>query len=200
MSNIRKEYEKRVMITESDYFKIVSHFMRLNPDRKYIKNTNIYFDTPDLYMRHHHSNLRIRIIDDEKYELTLKISRPEGDDELNDYPTKKEVDALLKHGAFPDGVVKRFLLTLPYPLADYRKITTLETIRLEIENEDHLLVIDKNTYSNIVDYNIEIEAEDSINVANKRLNDYMKQFNIVEPAQKYIGKSHRAIDATLKRN
>lgn len=200
MSNVIKEYESRVMITESDYFTVVSHFMRLFPEKQFLKNVNIYFDTPDLYLRKHHMNLRLRIINDARYELTLKIARPEGDDEINDHLEKKDVDIFLKNNVFPEGVVKKFLLTLPYRLGDYKEITTLNNLRLEIQNEDHLLVIDKNVYGDITDYNLEIEAEDSIFVANKRLSEYMKQFNIAKPEQKYVGKSHRAIDAALKRN
>ena len=51
MSNIIKEYESRVMITESDYFQIVSHFMRLHPNKQFLKIVNIYYDTPDVYFR-----------------------------------------------------------------------------------------------------------------------------------------------------
>ena len=200
MSNIIKEYESRVMITESDYFQIVSHFMRLHPDKHFLKNVNIYYDTPDLYLRKHHANLRLRIINDTKFELTLKISHPESDDEMNDYIDAREADVLLKQNIFPEGVVKKYLLTLPYHLDSYKQVTSLTTIRLEIENEDHLLVIDKNTYGDITDYNLEIEAQESINVANKRLEEYMRQFNIVKPGQKYVGKSHRAIDAAVKKN
>ena len=145
-------------------------------------------------------NLRLRIINDARYELTLKIARPEGDDEMNDILEKKDVDIFMKSGVFPEGVVKKFLLTLPYLLGEYKEITSLNNLRLEIQNDDHLLVIDKNVYGDITDYNLEIEAEDSIFVADKRLSEYMRQFNIAKPEQKYVGKSHRAIDAALKRN
>ena len=200
MSNVTKEYESRVMLTENEYFEIVSHFLRLYPEKQFLKNVNIYYDTSDLYLRKHHINLRLRIINDAKYELTLKIARSEGDDEINDVLEKKDVDIFMKSGVFPEGVVKKFLLTLPYHLGDYKEITTLNNLRLEIQNDDHLLVIDKNVYGDITDYNLEIEAKDSIFVANKRLSEYMRQFNIAKPEQKYIGKSHRAIDAALKRN
>ena len=200
MSNVIKEYESRLMLTESEYFEIVSHFMRLHPEAHFLKNVNIYYDTPDLYLKKNHANLRVRIINDVKCELTLKISHPEGDDEMNDLLSKKELDQFLKEGIFPDGVVKNFLLTLPYHLDEYKEITTLNNLRLEIENDDHLLVIDKNTYGDITDYNLEIEAKESIDVAHKRMNEYMKQFNIAKPQQKYVGKAHRAIDAALKKD
>ena len=200
MSNVGKEYEARVMLTESEYFEIVSHFMRLHPEKHFLKNVNIYFDTSDYYLKNNHIMVRLRIINDVKYELTMKVAHKGGDDEINDYPNIREIDALLKEGIFPDGEVKKHLLTLPYHLDDYKQVTTLTTIRLEIENDDHLLVIDKNSYGDIVDYNLEIEAKDSILVAVTRIKEYMKQFNIAEPTEKYVGKSHRAINEAIKKS
>ena len=200
MSKVVKEYESRIMLTESEYFEIVSHFMRLHPEKHFLKNVNIYFDTPDYYLKNNHINMRLRIINDARAEFTMKIAHPEGDDEINDYPTIGEIELLQKEGIIPDGEVKNFLLTLPYSIEDFKPVTTLTTKRLEIENDDHLVVIDKNTYGDITDYNLEIEAKDSILVSKARLKEYMKQFNLAEPTQKYIGKSHRAINAAIKKS
>ena len=200
MSKVVKEYESRIMLTESEYFEIVSHFMRLHPEKHFLKNVNIYFDTPDYYLKNNHINMRLRIINDARAEFTMKIAHPEGDDEINDYPTIGEIELLQKEGIIPDGEVKNFLLTLPYSIEDFKPVTTLTTKRLEIENDDHLVVIDKNTYGDITDYNLEIEAKDSILVSKARLKEYMKQFNLAEPTQKYVGKSHRAINAAIKKS
>ena len=199
MSNTVKEFESRIMLNESEYFAIVSHYIRLYPNKQFLKNTNIYFDTEDLFLRKNHKNLRIRIINDTRYELTLKVSLPEGDDEINDVIFQKDAEALLNDGIFPEGNVKEYLQSLPYSLNSYKVITSLNNLRLEIENEDHLLVIDKNFYGDITDYNLEIEARDSINTAKSLLNAYIAQFNLANRGQKYIGKSHRAIDAATKK-
>ena len=42
MSNIVKEFESRIMLTESEYFEIVSHFMRLHPNKHFLKNTSFW--------------------------------------------------------------------------------------------------------------------------------------------------------------
>ena len=199
MSNTVKEFESRIMLSESEYIAIVSHYIRLYPNKHFLKNVNIYFDTDDLFLRKNHTNLRIRIINDTKYELTLKVSHPEGDDEINDIIFKNDADALIDNKAFPNGNVKAYLQSLPYSLDSYKVITTLNNLRLEIENDDHLLVIDKNTYGEITDYNLEIEAKDSINTAKSHLNAYIVQFNLANRDKKYIGKSHRAIDAATKK-
>jgi uncharacterized protein YjbK len=102
---------------------------------------------------------------------------------------------LINNKVFPDGEVKKYLSSLPYPINKYKVIATLYNRRLEIENEDHLLVIDKNTYGDIVDYNLEIEAKDNIDTANKRLKEYIEKFHLSLINQKYQGKATRAIMA-----
>ena len=57
----------------------------------------------------------------------------------------------------------------------------------------HLLVIDKNTYSDIIDYNLEIETENDINLSKKILDKYINKFNLSLHKQKYLGKATRAI-------
>lgn len=200
MSNIVKEYETRIMLTESEYFEIVSHFMRLHPNKHFLKNTNIYFDTEDLYLRKNHITFRLRTINDIRSEVTIKIKGKNGDDEINDSLSAKEVELILKERSFPDGGVKNFLLTLPYTFDAYKEITTLYNVRLEIEEDDHLLVIDKNTYNDIVDYNLEIETKDGIESARKYLNKYIEQFSLVNRRQKYMGKATRAIMSAIKKD
>ncbi len=200
MSNIVKEYETRIMLTESEYFEIVSHFMRLHPNKHFLKNTNTYFDTEDLYLRKNHITFRLRTINDIKSELTIKIKGKNGDDEINDSLNTQEAQLVLKSRVFPDGGVKNFLLTLPYTFDAYKEITTLYNVRLEIEEKDHLLVIDKNTYNDIIDYNLEIETKDGIESARRILNYYIEQFSLVNRGQKYVGKAHRAIMSAIKKD
>ena len=200
MSNIVKEFESRIMLTDNEYFEIVSHFMRLHPNKQFLKITNIYLDTEDLYLRKNHVTFRIRITNDIKCELTIKIKGQNGDDEINDSLNIKELEMIQKEHLYPDGNVKNYLLSLPYSLNTYKEIASLYNVRLEIEEEDHLLVIDKNTYNGITDYNLEIEAKDSIESAKKWLNHYIEQFNLANRGQKYVGKAHRAIMSAIKKD
>ena len=199
MSNIVKEFESRIMLTENEYFEIVSHFMRLHPNKQFLKNTNIYLDTDDLFLRKSHITFRIRIINDIRSELTIKIKGSNGDDEINDGITLNDVEAILNKHVFPDGNVKNYLQSLPYLLDSYKEITRLNNVRLEIEEEDHLLVIDKNIYNGITDYNLEIETKDSIENAKKVLHYYIDKFNLVNRKQKYVGKASRAILSAINK-
>ena len=200
MSNIGKEFESRIMLTESEYLEIVSHFLKLYPNHKFLTNNNYYFDTKDLSLRDKHITLRIRVINDVRFELTLKIKGDNGDVEINDDVSLKEKEILLKENVFPEGNVKRYLLSLPNPLSSYENIVSLYNRRLEIEHDNHLLVIDKNEYAGIIDYNLEIETKDDINLAKKLLGEYVKKFNLSLGNQKYYGKAHRAINAATKKD
>lgn len=196
MSNIVKEFESRIMLTSEEYMNIVSFYMKLYPEHHFLQNTNIYFDSDDLFLRKKHITLRVRIINDVRCELTAKIKGNNGDQEINDDLSLKEKDMLLNENKFPEGNVKNFLVSLSYPLSSYHQIVTLYNRRLEIKYEDHLLVIDKNNYNDIVDYNLEIETEKDINLAYKILEKYIQKFNLSLLEQKYIGKAHRAIMST----
>ena len=196
MSNVVKEFESRAMLTFDEYMNVVSFYMKLYPEQQFLQNTNIYFDSDDLFLRKNHITLRIRTINDVKCELTAKIKGENGDQEINDDLSFKEMDTLINQGQFPEGNVKKFLLSLSYPLSSYKQIVTLYNRRLEIKYDDHLLVIDKNIYNDITDYNLEVEAEKDISVAKEKLANYIQKFHLTLFKQKYVGKAHRAIMST----
>ncbi len=200
MSNVGKEFESRVMLTEHEYLDVVSHFMKIYPNNHFLQNNNNYFDTNDFFLKNRHITLRVRTINDVRSELTLKIKGENGDIEINDDISFKEMEAVMKNKIFPDGNVKNYLLSLPIPLSDYENIVSLYNRRLEIQFNNHLLVIDKNEYNGIVDYNLEIETKDDINLANKLLSEYIQKFNLSLAKQKYQGKAHRALDSARKKD
>ena len=193
MSNIAKEFESRIMLTDDEYLSIVSFYMKLYPNKHFIQNTNVYYDSDDLFLRKQGITFRLRIINDISSELTIKIKGKNGDTEINDKLNIAQYNLLKNNNIFPDGEVKKYLSTLPYSINEYKVITTLFNRRLEIEFDDHLLVIDKNTYSDIVDYNLEIETKDNIESAQRHLKKYIEKFHLSLINQKYQGKATRAI-------
>ena len=200
MAKTNKEYETRIMLDEERYFFIVTYYMNLYPNKHFLQNANYYFDTDDLYLRSQHMTLRVRVINDVKSELTLKIKGDDGDEEINDGLTPKESELLVNEGIFPYGQVRNRLMLLPYSLDKYHKITALYNRRLEIEYEDYILVIDKNTYGDNLDYNLEIESKVGINHAKAMMKEYIEKFNLTVSKEKYVGKARRAIDAARKNN
>ena len=195
----QKEYETRLMLTEEQYFFIVTYYMNIEPNKHFLQNANHYYDTDDLFLRDQHMTLRVRIINDVKSELTLKIKGDNGDEEITDGLAPKEQELLLEQNIFPYGQVRNRLMLLPYSLDKYHRIASLYNRRLEIEYEDHTLVIDKNTYGDIVDYNLEVESKIGIKHAKDTLKEYIEKFNLTVSKEKYVGKARRAIDEALKK-
>ena len=200
MIKTQKEYETRLMLTEEQYFFIVTYYMNIQPNKHFLQITNHYYDTDELNLtKDQRMTLRVRIINDVKSELTLKIKGEDGDEEVTDGLSPKEQELLLEQNIFPYGQVRNRLMLLPYPLNKYHRITSLFNRRLEIEFEDHILVVDKNTYEDEVDYNLEIESSVGIAHAKQLLTEYAGKFNLTLSKEKYIGKARRAITAALKK-
>ena len=193
----QKEYETRLMLDEERYFFIVTYYMNITPNKHFIQNANYYFDTNDLFLRSQHMTLRVRTINDVKSELTLKIKGDNGDDEINDRLTPQETELLINKSIFPYGQVRNRLMLLPYSLDKYHQIASLFNRRLEIEFDNYTLVIDKNTYGNVVDYNLEIESKVGIEHAKEVLKEYINKFNLKVSKEKYHGKATRAIDEAV---
>ena len=198
MSNIQKEFETRLMLEEEQYFFIVTYFMNIYPNKHFLQNTNIYYDSDDLFLRSQHITLRLRTINDVKSEFTLKIKGDDGDEEITDGLTPKEADLLKNDNLFPYGQVRNRLMLLPYSLDKYHVVATLYNRRLEIDFGDYLLVVDKNVYGDVTDYNLEIESKIDINHAKKVLKEYIAKFNLPVSNEKYRGKATRAIQEAFK--
>ncbi len=200
MIKTQKEYETRLMLTEEQYFFIVTYYMNIQPNKHFLQITNHYYDTDELNLtKDQRMTLRVRIINDVKSELTLKIKGEDGDEEVTDGLSPKEQELLLEQNIFPYGQVRNRLMLLPYPLNKYHRITSLFNRRLEIEFEDHILVVDKNTYEDEVDYNLEIESSVGIVHAKELLKEYANKFGLTLSKEKYIGKARRSITAALKK-
>ena len=155
---VNKEYEARVMVSESQYEQILSRYSKSYKPKEYIKNVNVYFDYEDLYLTLHHIVLRTRMIKENEYELTLKIKGECSDLELNHILTKDEYESMKKKVVIPKSPILDKLNELNVNINRIKLITELKTDRLEVQYKKHLLVIDKNYYGDMVDYNVEVES------------------------------------------
>ena len=187
--NINLEYEERVMITQNQYSQIVEEYSKY--EQKKIVNTNYYFDYEDLQLTNSGMVLRARNIDDQIFELTLKIKQENGDIEVNHPLTSNEFLDIIENEKIPDSEVLVLLNSKNIDLESIKLITSLKTERIEIEFPEYLFVIDKNYYNNKVDFNLEVEST-SKKDAKTYLNQIISQFGI-ENKKDYISKSRRAI-------
>ena len=187
--NINMEYEERVMITENQYSQILEEYSKYECKR--ITNTNYYFDYEDLQLTNTGMVLRARNIDDQIFELTLKIKQENGDMEVNHPLTSNEFNDIIENEKIPDSEVLVLLKSKNIDLDKIELISSLKTERIEIQFPEYLFVIDKNYYKNKVDFNLEVEST-SKKEAKTYLNQIISQFGI-ENKKDYISKSRRAI-------
>ena len=150
------EYEERLLISESDYQKVIEDIKKTRRNYIYSYIENVYLDNKEGYIKNNHLTLRLRTIDKEEQEITLKIRIPEGGH-------LEITEPIICH---PE-VDKR----LGRPLSEFKEIASLRTERIEIPTKDYLFVLDKNHYGDITDYNIEVEAKSM-----KRANEVMRFF------------------------
>lgn len=187
---INKEYEARAMISEAQYIDIYNHFSSLKRRKFYLENTNIYFDTPKHDIINSGMVLRLRNINNKEYELTLKIKDVNFDKEINLQISKSHYNSLLNDFKLSKGEIKEELIKRNIDTETIKKITTLTTHRLEVFFTKYILVIDKNFYSNIVDYDVEVEST-SRESAKKYLESKLAPFGVTYK-KGYISKSRRA--------
>lgn len=148
---VNHEKEFHTLINKELYTKLIStyHF-----DRE-LNITNVYFSLLNKnYM------LRMRSTNDKEFELTLKITSEKENIEHNQSLTKEEYLAIKKDPSLINGDILKDLKNIQFNIKNLKIIGELHCFRLEKDFNDHLLVLDKNEYNGVVDYDIEIESND----------------------------------------
>lgn len=194
------EFEKRLIISKEKYDVLLMHFSKEYPNHKVTKQINYYFDTLKSEIQLENECLRVRTYhDDRKTKFTYKTHDKviNGDEEIYQILTVKEEMSLLQNGVIPEGQVKEALNKRGYQVTRLKFVGDIHTDRLEIFEKDYIVVLDKNTYSGITDYNIEIEST-SIEESEKVLKEICNSYSI-EYRNDTSTKSKRAIEAYKKK-
>ncbi|MGM0826865.1 MAG: CYTH domain-containing protein [Bacillota bacterium] len=151
------EIEFKNLVTEDEFTRLTSHFHVKDED--FSSQDNHYIDTSDYQLKGKQSALRIRERNG-TYTLTLKTPLEEDLLETNQRLTKEESELLLHQGTFPEGEVKDVLNSLQIHTQSLHYFGTLTTSRAEIDYKDGLLVFDKSSYLQKVDYELEYEVKE----------------------------------------
>ena len=155
---ISMEYEARTMINESQYLEISDYYLKRGGNCSVFTNKNIYFDRKDFFLINNHVVLRIREINGVPKEVTLKVRGKDGDKEITRIINNIDYSkSLFEQGLLSEEMLEALNNFNVSPL-DIILITSLTTERIEVKEDDYLLVIDKNLYSDIIDYNLEVES------------------------------------------
>ena len=138
---------------------------------------NEYYDTDYLDILNLSYMLRVRLNENTK-DLTLKVplKKRNGDSEYHQILTEEEYINLKEKNIFPKGKIKDILLSDNIDINNIKYKTTLNCIRYEFYEDDYIIVLDKNRYDNVLDFNIEIESSSYEKSLNKNL-ELSKLFN-----------------------
>lgn len=191
-SNI--EIEAKVLLLKEEYEKIIEK-LNLSRYRK-IKQTNYYLDTPNRFLKKNGIALRIRE-KEEEFELTLKTPLSEGLLEKNENISWRDFDNLNEKNFFPEGNIKKFLLILGVKVDELKILTSLTTERISINYENYEIALDKNLYSNIVDYELEVESSSMEHACNE-VREILKTCGIDSFVFNKVSKQARALNALEK--
>ena len=194
MKTYEYEFEKRAMLTIEQYNEIVLFLNRkYSPAELYIFLLNEYFDTDNLDLINSGIVLRVRHCLNKGVVLTLKspLTNEDGDLETSQNLSIIEYNYLKDKSIIPNGPVKDKLISLNVPLHLIKFQTSLACKRTEIKDDEYVIVLDQNSYNDIVDFDIEVEGP-SLEKANEKILEYSKMFNF-EIKDLYLPKSKRAL-------
>lgn len=191
-SNI--EIEAKVLLLKDEYDTIIEK-LGLGKYRR-VKQTNHYIDTPDRFLKRNGIALRIRE-KDEVFELTLKTPLSEGLLEKNENISWRDFEKLTESNIFPDGNIKKFLLILGVKAGELKVLTSLCTERIEVNFEGFDLALDKNIYSDIVDYELEVESS-SMERAQEEIEKILSSCGINSFTFNKVSKQARALNSLEK--
>lgn len=136
------EFEKKMLLSKEEYDYLMEHMghdSHLSP-KLVSKQINFYFDTDDLSMNRENTTCRIRFMDG-NYKGTMKSHSESGERSIE---TEMEVRDGIRDNAFTDMGLRL-----------QGELTTQRCIILK--DEHYEVVLDKNEYLGISDYELEIE-------------------------------------------
>lgn len=191
------EFEVRTIISEKDYLSLLDKYSKLYPNHHITDQTNIYFDSKALTLFTANEVLRMRIYKDKRpSKFTYKFDRKDGngaEEIFQKLTIEEELSLISRKNVIPNGPVKEALLIKG--IDSIRYVGEIRTYRFEVFNKDYTIVLDKNEYQGIKDYNLEIES-DSNQKSEEVLKEILKESNIEYKVDKTT-KSKRAITAYL---
>jgi glutathione S-transferase len=169
MVNIEKEL--KYLISGNDY-SILEEYLDRNCCSKFkIRQKNYYIDSEKLILSKNGISSRIREINSEEYEFTIKIKLFNSEDNLH---IKKEYNKNLskdeftllkwKKDLFNSKQIKEFIEKCIRNFKIDEEVEVLgvlstERIIYNLNNKDDNIVLDKSKYLNQIDFEVEIESD-----------------------------------------
>lgn len=170
------EIERKNLLTKDEYNRLITglSLTDVTPENQ----RNHYFETADFQLKQTGSALRIR----EKngaYVLTLKEPQGDGLLETHEPLTKEEAHQLIANNGTMKPAIEMRIKALGVPVEALFFGGTLETNRIEVNQDDVLVVLDESHYLGHVDYELEVEGP-SLKVTEARLAALLARFSITK--------------------
>lgn len=170
------EIERKNLLTKSEYDRIYTNY-NLRDEKKF-KQINHYFETASFDLKDKGAALRIRE-NGGKYTMTLK--EPYQDGLLETHVSLTETEAIdFQSGNQPlPKEIDNHLYALGVDPIKLRYGGKLETIRIEKQLDDLLLVLDESRYLGVHDYELEVEGS-RVDQVEAFLNEVLTQLSITK--------------------
>jgi len=185
------ECEERLMLSETKYNELLAYYKQ---SKEFVEKDikNFYFDDNELSLTSKHIMVRIRISNNIRYSLTLKVKGDEGDLEVSQSLSKEDYEVAISKGIFPSGQVLETLSKYAKNITKLKFIADLHCFRTSFSFKEYLIEIDKNSYLNKNDFDVEVEAE-SMDIAKEKITEICNLLN-VQYDSNYKVKSARVFD------
>lgn len=175
------EIEVKSRINEKTYQELLSYY---DLNSLTFKQTNYYFDTPELNLLNQFVTLRIREKNN-SCKITLKQRAPNGCLEQH-----LIIDSHTKHELLKNGFnVGTYFQNIDY---EVKYLAKLVNTRVKMLYDGGTIFLDKSTYNNITDYEIEYEHND-YKLCQKNFLSFLEKHHIKYEA--LDKKSYRALMA-----
>lgn len=182
------EIEFKTLLTKEEYVKLCTKFQ----DCKRNLQINYYFDTSRFTLKATDIGLRIRMMDKDKYIITLKKKKGYALQEFNETIDNATFEEILKTGIIPVPEIQNELndIIKGQLLVNYM---SLSTYRISLPYKKGYLAIDKCKYVNKVDYELEYEAQ-TYEAGKREFIEIIREFGIAyKKSQPKIKRAYNAL-------
>ena len=185
------EIEFKTLLTKEEYVRLCERFK----DCKRNLQINYYFDTSRFTLKASEIGLRVRMMDKDKYVITLKKKKGYVLQEFNETINKETFDNFIETGLIPVEEIKKELddIIKGQLLVNYM---SLSTYRIGLPYKKGQLAIDKCKYVDTIDYELEYEAT-TYEGGKREFVEIVREFGIVY--KKSQPKIKRAYDALRRK-
>lgn len=171
------EIEYKNLLSREKYEEMLAYYSQRENITSW-KQSNHYFDTPDLQLKKADSALRIRTIEDNRAEITLKTPHEGHLLENNIDLDYDRVARIMSMGQLDlPKPIKELLEKMKIDIHLLKYQVSMVTLRNEWQHLDRTIVLDQSDYAHMRDYELEVEAPTD-EAAQETFNEILEQFSI----------------------